>query len=121
MQYTIAMLSFSLISLCLPTRAYWRQCKNLEPSTYRPAQYRISKEQQSKVLPPTPSRDTGASRRQVLKKEFFEVREATEYIYANIPEVIFSVDDSRKRIIGLDFERYFYYIIATQSCEQAWF
>ena len=49
------------------------------------------------------SRDEKASRRQVLKKEFFEAREDTKYIYSNIPEVIFSVDNSRKRIVGLDF------------------
>ena len=42
-------------------------------------------------------------------------------IYASIPEVNFSVDNSRKRVIGSDFERQFYYIISTQSCEQAWF
>ena len=38
-----------------------------------------------------------------LKKEFFQARDATKYIYSNIPEVNFSVDNSWKRIVGLDF------------------
>ena len=32
------------------------------------------------------------------------------------PEVNFSVENSRKWIVGLDFERHFYYIIPIQSC-----
>ena len=38
-----------------------------------------------------------------LKKNFLRRREATEYIYSKIPELIVSVDYSRKRIVGLDF------------------
>ena len=38
-----------------------------------------------------------------LKKNFLRGREATEYIYANIPKVNFSVDNSQKCIVGLDF------------------
>ena len=38
-----------------------------------------------------------------LKKNFLRRREATEYIYSKISEVIFSVDNSGKRIVGLDF------------------
>ena len=37
-----------------------------------------------------------------LKKNFLRWRETTEYIYSKIPEMIFSVDNSRKRIVGLD-------------------
>ena len=40
-----------------------------------------------------------------LKKNLLRRREATKYIYSKIPEVIFSVDNSRKRIAGLDFLR----------------
>ena len=32
-----------------------------------------------------------------------EAREATKYIYSNISEVNFSVENSRKRIVGLNF------------------
>ena len=35
----------------------------------------------------------------ILKKEFFEAQQPTKYIYSNVPEVISSVDNSRKRII----------------------
>ena len=49
------------------------------------------------------SRDAVASRRQVLRKNFLRRREATEYRYAKIPEMNFSVDNSRKRIVALDF------------------
>ena len=49
------------------------------------------------------SRDAVASRRQVHKKNFLRRREATEYTYAKIPEVNFSVDNCRKRIVALDF------------------
>ena len=38
-----------------------------------------------------------------LKNNFLSAARTTKYIYSNIPEVNFSVDNYRKRIIGLGF------------------
>ena len=42
---------------------------------------RLKKNAQPRLVKLYISRDAGAARRQVLKKDFFEAREATEYIH----------------------------------------